>query len=239
LVREGEKNVGIVSNLEAKQSLRQEIEKCFESWLKNDVWKGYSEQKETFRFAKENDNVALTEIDEDEFRRMVTVQTRNDFESASLRELFPSSEILSSQQTILSNESNLKSENQPEESLKLEVETIQTICALCDQPIEGEDEGIDFGHESLNPGDVRARWEAQHKNVRIHTFCNGDLHSQGLYNDEIAERIEQNEKRRGKMYNVPPKPVEKVEDIRTLFERAVKAGTKKGIPPPEDAKKPP
>lgn len=233
LVKEGEKNVGIVSNLQTKQSLRQELEKCFESWLRNDVWKVDSEQKKTFHFTKENDNVKLTEIDGEEFRRIVTIQTRDDFSSVSLQELFPSSGILPPQTSISSNEPNLKSEIKAEEGLKSEIETSQTICcALCDQPIEGEDdEGIDFSYEALNPGETRSRWMDQHKNVRVHTTCSSDLHSQGFYNEQIAERIEENEKKRGKTYNTPSNPVEDSESPIEMFRRAVKSGTKRESKP--------
>jgi hypothetical protein len=238
LIKSGQENVGIPGFSKNQTSIRLELEKRFEIWLKNVVKEEPSRKEERFfKFVNENGNVGLQEITVEELRHNVTEESRNVFVEVS-QKLFSSIYISTSPTTISPTESSLKSENKAEDVKTPEANSIPTICALCDEPIDDEDRGTDFNYECIHDGEVRTRWMDEKKNVRVHQHCLADIHNQGVYGEEIAVTIEDNEKTKHKTYNVAPMPPNEFKTARDMFEAAVKSGTKRGVPPPEDEKKP-
>jgi DNA-binding MarR family transcriptional regulator len=153
-----------------------------------------------YKFSRQESKVEFTPIDAEELKCLVEVENSSRYKLPELK--FSSTESLSSPPSSSSEYSDQKSENKAEKEEGLQNPTNShnsEVCALCNQCIEDED-FTQFGIDLIEDSEIRERWQEQNKVVKLHKICFMELHEQGLTGSEIAERIEQYEKTRGKTY---------------------------------------
>jgi hypothetical protein len=222
-LEKGEKKVGIEGILKDPTSLRQDLENSFDMWLKNIVGKEKENKGEKIhllseaslhKFDRLENNVRTTSITIEDLQHIIKADTNLKY--ANLK-LFPfSSQAIP---TLISKEdSSQKSKTSSEIEGKgnnpaLSDNSGDRVCALCDSA--NGDLMKDFTRltwEQLKDFPIGEEWQSANKNVLLHKACFQDLYCRGYSLEDIALRIKEYERIRGKAYFLHLK------DVSDLFE---------------------